>query len=62
MLERNGMSEGVNGVASPAAQLQQSLQLPANANVSQSATFSMQPPEAFDFLRRFPSSSDPYSP
>ena len=47
---RHGMSESGNSAAAPAAQLQ-SPDLPANANTSQSATFSIKPPEAQDFLQ-----------
>lgn len=45
------MSEGGKGAAAPAPQLQQPPQLPANANALPSATFSIQPPEAFNFSK-----------
>ena len=43
--------DGSGALAAPALQPQQPPQLPANANAPPSATFSIQPPEAFDFAK-----------
>nr|XP_061786511.1 uncharacterized protein LOC133577033 [Nerophis lumbriciformis] len=45
------MSEGGNAAAVPAARQQQPPQLATNANAPPSATFSIQPPEAFNFSK-----------